>query len=1003
MTLIVENALDPALRTLIQSGGGAGTTGPTGPIGPTGPTGPVGATGAAGAAGADSTVQGPTGPVGTTGPTGPTGSGGISGIQLYEEDSYVGTYSAINFIGPTVTAANQSGIYGKVTITSAGGGGSGVTVYETEANLPASGTAGSFAYISSNKKMYVYNGSIWFLVFTAVSPNNSPNITQGPLPGYLLAINGTPTVITMAAQDPEGSPITWSYTITSGSLGSTATISQSNNVFTITPSTNTANAGSFELTITASDGVNLVNAKTYFKLSFSLEDYSAGFQLTHTIAPPEVFTNPTNAFFGKAVCAHAGKLAVVGMSAVNGVVQATQRSVYIYNTITGGTPTLEYTIPQDVNHVSYGDNKILLHGNMLIVPSRDASSYKVFNIYYRGSNGVWTNTQNIVSSYTDSQSTYSPMGISDSGLVLAVGRPSDDQSITSPEVFIYTRNSTADTTWTYRQTLDATSFSNAYADNDEFPQFIAVSSTGKHIALVSYPNDTPGGTASLGKLVILTNSNYSTGGYTWSQTYSNTVSSNALLYASVTNIASNDNIFYVFSVGSGNTSAQIKCYSYNSASNSWAEAFYNQTSTYHAFNRIVQAQYVKDLFFAVEGPNNTIAFGVLCDDKQVTTTKLLTVVRATVRDITVSGTYNNFSVGTYDNLGPGGLEKWWNSSTIIPNPSNTSYIYPQVTIDRLSNEVFVAAYSVMYGGASQAGSVFKLKPSTTLGNTYSYTFNGPYNSSDNAYDYTITVPAGVYSFSAVVVAAGGGGGGSTQPNNFCGGGGGGALGWISNWPCQPGDSVGVRLGSTGFQGGYPSYISSIPYPSSIWLNGVKIMTINNGSSGSQYYTGQGGTYSLDVTLPTGATYGGGAGGPAGQYPGSGSGQYGSGGGGAGGYNGSGGTGAGGYSAAQAASTGSGAGAGGLGYMGSWGYSGGGVGLYGIGGTGTTASEAGSTDQGLVGTHYGSGGGGLYFTGTGAGGLGGRAGARLMLGARMTIGPSAATTASRIRNIGYTGI
>ena len=52
-----------------------------------------------------------------------------------------------------------------------------------------------------------------------------------------LANDGTATAITAVSEDPEGFPLTWSYAVTTGSLGSTATVSQTDNVFTITPST----------------------------------------------------------------------------------------------------------------------------------------------------------------------------------------------------------------------------------------------------------------------------------------------------------------------------------------------------------------------------------------------------------------------------------------------------------------------------------------------------------------------------------------------------------------------------------------------------------------------------------------------------------------------------------------------------------------------------------------------------------------------------------------------
>lgn len=84
----------------------------------------------------------------------------------------------------------------------------------------------------------MYTGSAWYLIATMI--NNSPTAITNVDSTYNLAIDGTPTVITAVSTDPEGFPLTWSYAVTSGSLGSTATISQTDNVFTITPSTNSA-------------------------------------------------------------------------------------------------------------------------------------------------------------------------------------------------------------------------------------------------------------------------------------------------------------------------------------------------------------------------------------------------------------------------------------------------------------------------------------------------------------------------------------------------------------------------------------------------------------------------------------------------------------------------------------------------------------------------------------------------------------------------------------------
>lgn len=150
------------------------------------------------------------------------------------------------------------------------GGGGGVTAYSTINDLPlANNSAGDMAYVSSTGRLYIHSGTGWYNIALI---NQSPTITSGSADTYELASNGTSTVITLQANDPEGIPITWSYSVTSGSLtnggGTTATVTQSNNVFTITPTTNTAHGGEFTLTFSASDGVNIATDISAFSLSF---------------------------------------------------------------------------------------------------------------------------------------------------------------------------------------------------------------------------------------------------------------------------------------------------------------------------------------------------------------------------------------------------------------------------------------------------------------------------------------------------------------------------------------------------------------------------------------------------------------------------------------------------------------------------------------------------------------------------------------------------------------
>jgi hypothetical protein len=163
------------------------------------------------------------------------------------------------------TKISSDNIQAATLQTLAGGG--GTEVYQTIASLPLSNVNdGDLAFVAENNRLYMWSGTGWYNIALL---NTNPNITQGPDASYTFNLDGTPIIITLVASDPEGLPITWSSQVTNGTLGNTATISQSNNVFTITPSTSEDDVGEFTVTFTASDGVNIASAASTFKLTFS--------------------------------------------------------------------------------------------------------------------------------------------------------------------------------------------------------------------------------------------------------------------------------------------------------------------------------------------------------------------------------------------------------------------------------------------------------------------------------------------------------------------------------------------------------------------------------------------------------------------------------------------------------------------------------------------------------------------------------------------------------------
>ena len=148
------------------------------------------------------------------------------------------------------------------TLVSASG--ASTTTYANSTDLPtAEVTTGAMAYVSANNKLYMWNGSAWFNIAIV---NQAPTAITGNQATYVLATDGTPTIVTLVSTDPEGLPLTWSSS-TSGDT-QVGTLSQTDNVFTITPSTNEANIGTLSVTFSVTDGNNTETSVSSFTLEF---------------------------------------------------------------------------------------------------------------------------------------------------------------------------------------------------------------------------------------------------------------------------------------------------------------------------------------------------------------------------------------------------------------------------------------------------------------------------------------------------------------------------------------------------------------------------------------------------------------------------------------------------------------------------------------------------------------------------------------------------------------
>jgi len=166
--------------------------------------------------------------------------------------------------------------------------GGGTEIYATRADMPASNNeAGDQAYVTENNRLYIWNGSGWYnvaLLNVAPSIQSVLDSDSGTTP-FSLATDGTATTITITAQDSDGDPVTYAA-VTDVGFDGLATVSQADNVFTITPfSEGVATTTSGTITFTATDGVNSASSGVQtFTLSFPLltPDWSSNEVILYT-------------------------------------------------------------------------------------------------------------------------------------------------------------------------------------------------------------------------------------------------------------------------------------------------------------------------------------------------------------------------------------------------------------------------------------------------------------------------------------------------------------------------------------------------------------------------------------------------------------------------------------------------------------------------------------------------------------------------------------------------
>jgi len=175
------------------------------------------------------------------------------------------------FLGKTEETNTSDASLATLNDISGAGGGS-LTVYDSIGTLPLSSvTEGSMAFVNSNSRMYVHNGTGWY---SATIVNTSPTWSSEPNVSYTIPDSATPLVVTYSASDPEGVPIRYLGTATDSAdpLMQSIVVDSEGGTVTFTPNSaqtvwdnvtagnhNDSAGGVFTYTFKATDGINILS------------------------------------------------------------------------------------------------------------------------------------------------------------------------------------------------------------------------------------------------------------------------------------------------------------------------------------------------------------------------------------------------------------------------------------------------------------------------------------------------------------------------------------------------------------------------------------------------------------------------------------------------------------------------------------------------------------------------------------------------------------------------
>jgi hypothetical protein len=361
----------------------------------------------------------------------------------------------------------------------------GTRGFNTPADLPANTRAGSQAFVSSNNRLYVSNGSGWYNIALI---NRTPYWITQPNGSYTLDKTGQSTVITILGGDSDGADVP-QYTATGDSnFNAIATVtkdSDNGRVFIVSAIDSegiaSPTSGTGTLTFTLSDGKQSVLANSTFSIDFG-PDWSASPTQSTLVA-----SNGSNGdLFGNSVSINSdATYAIVGAPHQENTsgYQNNYGSIYIYSR-SGSTWTQQYLAGGSGLQEQLGVSVSISGDGSYAIAGANNESYipGVGGIWASGRVNIWVRSGSSWSSQASIRAgdiaSYNYFGgsvaINNDGTYAIVGCSGDDTGGTNMgSAYIFTRSGS---TWTQQQKIQHGDLTNS----DSFGSSVAINSDGTY-------------------------------------------------------------------------------------------------------------------------------------------------------------------------------------------------------------------------------------------------------------------------------------------------------------------------------------------------------------------------------------------------------------------------------------------------------------------------------------------------------------------------------------------